>query len=164
MIPFLWSLCLLVPAIWVWAAGCLFWIATDRAFVIPQVVGTFVIHSVIAALPFAALALGATTTKDRTPPLRHRSFFLAASLAGLATTSALWAWVHYEGYVYWATKYKSGANIGLGLVMCASPLLVGVAMLLAGTAWRALRSGSAPTAAVSAAEHDAGRDQEERQH
>lgn len=52
-------------------------------------------------------------------------------LVGLVITVALWGWVLFEGVRYQWNPDGSGANIGLGLIMLASPLVITALCVLA---------------------------------
>jgi hypothetical protein len=51
--------------------------------------------------------------------------------AGFALTLAMWAWTAWDGYTYQVDPGASGgANIGLGLVMLASPAMILLVMIV----------------------------------
>ena len=73
---------------------------------------------VIVAIPFLVLAMGGV--RARLP-----------WLTGLALTIALWSYYLYDGVRYHWTGDTSGANIGLGLILLASPLVISFACIAA---------------------------------
>lgn len=159
-IVWLWSLCVAVPLSFDWALGSLLWVLTDRAFVIPRVVEGTAMQSLITATPYVAWATWATMTRADAATGNARAYFVAGSIAGLLATTALHAWTFVVVYDYWTQRRTTGVDLGLACTMCASPLLVGAAMLAGGTAFRALQRRRDR----SAGGDDAGGDQEQREH
>jgi len=76
------------------------------------------LQMVIVAIPFLVLAMGGV--RARLP-----------WLTGLALTAALWGYFLFEGVRYQWSGDTSGANIGLGVIMLASPLLISFACIAA---------------------------------
>ena len=70
----------------------------------------------IVSLPFLVLAMGGV--RARRP-----------WLVGLLLTGALWGYYLFEGIRYQLSGDRSGANIGLGLLLLASPLLISIACI-----------------------------------
>lgn len=139
MLRNLWLLCLLMPMVCVWGAGCLFFIAIDRSHVIPQVAGIWMCNSALVAAPFAFLAVRATSAaKQQVSPGISR-FYGSASVVGMIVTLLAWGVFYYDGYSYWTEHRTSGANIGMGCFMLVSPVLVAMAMLAGGAAYSAIR-------------------------
>jgi hypothetical protein len=125
----LWALCVLVPVICVWGAGCVFLVLTDRSHVIPQVASEWVANSAMAAAPFLALAYWGSC-RSLTPQAAHFGRSLAAIGAlGTVLTSLFWGAFYYEGYTYWAEHKTSGVPMGSACLMVLSPLIVGAAMV-----------------------------------
>jgi len=96
------------------AAGTavVFQLLTGRATGLGSEAGPLTAQALLAAAPFAALALAGARR-----PLPW--------LSALALTLLLWGWFLAAGISYQWHPDGSGANIGLGLVMLASPLPIG---------------------------------------
>jgi hypothetical protein len=127
---YLWLLCVLMPVACVGVAGCLFWIGTDRAFVIPQLTDVWMMHSAIVAAPFVFLAARASSAAKQLTASELRRSFVGASVVGVLVTLVVWGVYYHDGYTYWAERRTSGANIGLGCFMLLSPIVVVIAMLV----------------------------------
>ena len=76
------------------------------------------LHMVIVSIPFLMLAMGGVHAR-------------LPWLTGLALTAALWGYYLYEGVRYQWSGDTSGVNIGLGLIMLASPVLISFACIAA---------------------------------
>jgi hypothetical protein len=70
------------------------------------------------AFPFGLLALAGVRTR-------------LPWAVGLVLTFALWAWFIYEGVSYQWNPDGSGANIGLGMILLASPMIIATAVFAA---------------------------------
>ena len=95
-----------------------FSLATHRSLNLTDEWRIFLAQILIAAAPFGLLALAG---------IRNR----AAWLVGLALTAAFWGYYLFEGLRYQLSNDSSGANIGLGLVMLLSPVMISAACLIA---------------------------------
>ncbi len=122
-----------MPALCIWAAGSLFWTATDRAFVIPQVSGVWVVNSAMVAAPFFGLAWWATGRIRKSQGDQMVRPLLAAAALGVASTGLVWSAFYYEGYTYWAESKATGVNMGSACFMLLSPAIIGV--LMTGVLW-----------------------------
>ena len=69
------------------------------------------VTAVLVAIPYLGLALA-------------RARRLLPWIVGLALTLALWGYALYSGVSYQWNPDGSGANIGLGLMMLASPFII----------------------------------------
>jgi hypothetical protein len=129
-IAILWSLVLLVPLICVWLGDYVFWTVTNRPerFLEAPVVTT--LQSVMTALPFGLLALVASVRLCSGTNGSDSNAYLLAALVGVLLTVAFWGLFYYDVYVYWRDEETGGANIGLGILMLFSPLVVGGGMLV----------------------------------
>src|SRR3954470_20444218 len=74
------------------------------------------VNAIIVAIPYLALALSGAR---RALPW----------LVGLALTLSLWGYYLYEGVSYQWHPDGSGTDIGLGLIMLASPLFISAVVL-----------------------------------
>jgi hypothetical protein len=86
-----------------------FSLLTDRPM--SQEGGPIIFESALVSIPFIAIALTGTLRK-------------APWLVGLALTLALWGYILYEGVTYQWYPDGTGANIGLGLILLASPVFI----------------------------------------
>jgi len=89
-----------------------FQLLTGRAIDLGSEAGPLASQALLAAAPFAALALAGARR-----PLPW--------LSALAPTLLLWGWFLAAGLSYQWHPDGTGANIGLGLIMLASPLPIG---------------------------------------
>lgn len=78
------------------------------------------VQTLIAFLPFALLV-----ASKRVRDNRNRSALITAAATGFACSLLLWGYYFYDGITY---DGRTGANIGLGIVMLFSPLIVYAAM------------------------------------
>ncbi len=130
MIVCLWALVGLMPMACVFFGSWVFWRATDRPTLYMVDPGGTVFQAFLVAVPFAALALIAPS-RLQAEARGISTALLVAAASGCLVTTGLWALYYYSGYVYWKHHQVTGAAIGSGCVMCASPLLVGVVMYVA---------------------------------
>lgn len=126
----LWALCVLVPAICVWGAGCAFLVLTDRPHVIRQVASAWIANSAMTAAPFLALAYWGSCRALNPQPHHFGRSLAAAGALGAVFTFLIWGAFYYEGYTYWAEHRTSGVPMGSACWMVLSPAIVGVAMLV----------------------------------
>lgn len=104
----------------VWGGEALFAASTTRQFTMGTEVGPRWTRTVLAALPFGLFALY----------LLVRGAALSTSamrrgwLTGIALSLLFWSWYFIDPFFY----DGGGANIGLGLVMMASPLPIFLVM------------------------------------
>jgi hypothetical protein len=89
--------------------------------------GVIAFQSLLVSFPFIAVALTGTIKK-------------APWLVGLALTLSLWGYGLYRGVSYQWHPDGSGADIGLGLIMLASPLPITAICL--GIYWLQRRTSS----------------------
>jgi hypothetical protein len=73
--------------------------------------GIIAVQALLVSVPFVAVALTGTLRK-------------APWLVGLALTVGLWGYFLYEGVSYQWHPDGTGADIGLGLIMLASPVVI----------------------------------------
>jgi|GEM_PF-2531712 len=104
-----------------------FSLLTGRPLNLSDQAGVFLFQMLSVAAPFGLLALAGAR---RALPW----------LAGLALTLALWGYALVEGVRYQRHPDGTGADIGLGLIMLASPLVIAAAALAA-HAWQRRRGG-----------------------
>lgn len=109
--------------------GLLFSLLTGRPMHFASDVEPF--NALIVAFPF--LVLAAMRNSDLLP-----------WLTGLALQLALWGYALQNGVSYQRNPDGSGANIGLGLMIIASPIFITLACLAAAAVQRAWRAEAAP--------------------
>lgn len=122
-----WLLVVLVPIVCVGFGGWAFWAATNRAGQFLQEPMVAAWQAIWVAAPFLILALVAS--RRRSVNFGSQGVTLAWIL-GIALTIGFYWLFYYEGYTYWRDEGSGGANIGLGLLMLASPVLTGGGMFL----------------------------------
>jgi hypothetical protein len=123
----LWLLVVLVPVVYVGFGRWAFLAATNRTGQFFQEPAITVWQAIEAAAPFFVLAL--LVSRRRISSHGFHGITMAWIL-GTVLTAALYWLQYYEGYTYWRDEGTGGANIGLGLLMLASPLLTGAGMFL----------------------------------
>ena len=162
MIGWLWAIATLVGLAGI-AANVVFWHVTERSWVLGET-DAHVAQALVLAAPHLTLAFVASL--QRRPMLAAtRACFGGASVTGVLATAALLAWQFRAGYSHWQHPRPGEDGLGVGLVMCSSPLVVCIAMVAGGAAWRAVRSQRQVQPPDSGADdHDAGGDQEQREH
>ena len=123
----LWLLVVLVPVVCVGFGSWASLAATNRAGQFFQEPAITVWQAIGVAAPFFVLALFASIRR-----ISSHGFdgITMAWILGTVLTVALHWLLYYEGYTYWRDEGTGGANIGLGLLMLASPLLTGAGMFL----------------------------------
>ena len=84
---------------------------TGRSLDLADEWGVFLFQALIAGAPFGLLAL--TGIRNRAP-----------WLVGIAMTVAFWGYYFFEAVRYHLSGDTSGANIGLGLLMMVSPIII----------------------------------------
>ncbi|HUR21687.1 MAG TPA: hypothetical protein VMZ90_12805 [Vicinamibacterales bacterium] len=129
-VVWLWVLALVVPLLCVVGGDWLFANLTARPGRFMREPDVSMMQSIIVALPFVFLAGVAPLQLRRHPAAGPRALALAAAI-GFVVTAAIWGMYYYDGYLYWKNGRTSGANIGAGLLMLASPVIVGLLMTLA---------------------------------
>jgi len=107
--------CLLAPAIGiavVMAGTGAFSLMTAQSLRIGEEWPIYLVQMLLVAAPFGLLALAGAKGK-------------APWLAGLTMTVVFWSYYFYDGIRYQQSGDTSGANIGLGVLMLLSPILIG---------------------------------------
>ena len=100
----------------VWGCAWLVAAARSRPFPVEETM-PLLIQTFIAFLPFGLFLL--LSKYRRVRPEASRTGI--AAVAGLACSFVLWGYYLYEGLTY---DGRGGVNIGLGILMFASPLIV----------------------------------------
>ena len=77
----------------------------------------FLFQMLIAGSPFGLLALAGIWNR-------------APWIVGIAMTTAFWGYLFFDGLRYHFSGDTSGANIGLGLFMIVSPVIISAACLI----------------------------------
>lgn len=135
----LWLLVLIAPLLCVWLADWGFAIATERGDGWPgEERGVLLFQSAMVAAPFLGLAFAGSSRLSRKTVKYLRPRLGAATGLGSLTTVLLWLIYHWDGYRYWHDGSTGGANIGLGLLMLISPVIVATVMV-GGYLWGPLR-------------------------
>jgi hypothetical protein len=99
----------------VWGGAWLFVTMRGQAFPTTELLALSM-QTVLALLPFALLVAIKLPRDERT---RHA--FLVAAFSGFVCSMLLWGYYHYDAITY---DGKTGANIGLGIFMLFSPVIV----------------------------------------
>lgn len=126
----LWILSGIVPLACVVLGDWLLQRATECRSVFDVEPGTGVTLVLLAASPFLVLAVMAPVW-GRTEVEGGATALVHASVTGCVVTAGIWGLFDYEVFLYRERDLPTGANIGLGLVLLVSPLLVGGAMTAA---------------------------------
>lgn len=99
------------------------WLALGGAGWVGPEPGILLGNAALAAVPFVVLWLVARTASS------FQAGAARAAKIGLAVTTAAWVWAFIDGYHAQTTIDSGGANIGLGLVLLALPVVLSVGML-----------------------------------
>ena len=135
----LWLLVLIAPLLCIWLAGWGFAIATGQGNHWPgEEQGVLLFQSAMVAAPFLGLALAGSSRLSRKTVKYLRPRLGAAIGLGSLTTALFWLMYYWDGYRYWRDDLSGGANIGLGLLMLISPIVVAVVMV-GGYLWGPMR-------------------------
>ena len=134
-ISFLWSWAIGYPLVMIWGVDFVVSAALRRDMSLASEWLPKLFQSAIAALPFVALAIcGMTLLGSGELGMRDRRAFSGLRFAAVAvTTASVSLWVAY----YWNTiaayhqQSLGGANIGLGLLILFSPLLLSLLIPIA---------------------------------
>ena len=131
----LWLLVLIAPLLCIWLADWGFATATGRNNNWPgEEQGVLLLQSAMVAAPFLGLALAGSSRLSRKTVKCLRPRLGAAIGLGSLTTVLIWLMYHWDGYRYWRDGSSGGANIGLGLLMLISPIII-TAVMVAGYLW-----------------------------
>ena len=123
----LWILVLLVPTICVLAAGSVVSLLRHRTPLLFVEPNTFLAQCVIAGSPFFVLAFISSVWALWKSTTEHWRRTRIAAYWGIVATMLLWGITYVDLFI----PRGAGPNIGLGLLMLASPLIVGIVMSLA---------------------------------
>ncbi len=97
--------------------------------------GTALVQACLTSAAFLFLTLFAVTKRAlRRLNRRELHALRVALLVGTVITVLIWVAFYWDGYLYWHSRATGGANIGLGVLMLALPLLAGIPMAI-GYAW-----------------------------
>jgi len=110
------ALAIAISVLIVGGAVLAFSLLTGRQLDLEEESGVLLFQVLLVAAPFLLLALAG---------VRRR----APWLTGLALTLAFWSYYVFEGVSYQRHPDGSGANIGLGLLMMASPVFITAAIV-----------------------------------
>ena len=135
----LWLLVLIAPLLCIWLPGWGFNLATGLSDNWPgEETDVLLLQSAMVAAPFLGLALTGSSRLSRKTVKYLRPRLGAAIGLGSFTTVLFWLMHHWDGYRYWRDASIGGANIGLGLLMLISPIIV-AAVMVGGYLWGPLR-------------------------
>lgn len=134
-IGFLWRWAIGYPLVMVWGVDFIVSAALRRDMALASEWLPKVFQSVIAALPFVAIAVcgmmllgsGRLSTSDR----RAFSGLRFASATVTAASVALWVAYYWDAIAAYNQRSLGGANIGLGLLVLFSPLLLSLLIPIA---------------------------------
>jgi hypothetical protein len=124
---FLWLLVVLVPLVCAVFGSWAFWAATNREGQSFDEPGVTAWQAIWTAAPFFVLAVFASRKRNASQGSEGITW---AWIFGILLTFAFWSFALYDGYAFWRVEGTGGANIGLGMLMLVSPLLIGAGMAL----------------------------------
>ena len=117
----IWTWTAIYPLTVVWFFGFLVGRMLGRGLGLPEQLLPLLFQSAIAALPFALLALCVQFSTGEPETLRGFKFSLVAMMAA---SVAIWGSYYADGISAYTGDGTGGANIGLGLLLLFSPLLL----------------------------------------
>ena len=119
----LWALAAMYPIAVVWLADFVVSAVLGRDMALGSEWLVKVFQMAIAALPFVALAICGEVLISRTDRRAMSGLRFAAICVG-AASCAIWAAFYWDLILVWQSDGLSGANIGLGLLIVFSPVLL----------------------------------------
>lgn len=126
---------IVVPWCCVYLGDFVFWHLTERPQRVLEDPGNALVQACLTGAAFLFFTLFAIAKQA----LRHLSrrearALRVALLVGTLISVLVWLVYYWEGYIYWRDRSIGGADIGLGVLMLALPLLAGIPMGI-GYAW-----------------------------
>ncbi|MEM9773519.1 MAG: hypothetical protein AAF902_02985 [Chloroflexota bacterium] len=118
-----WSLTVIIPLLVVWGGGVLFSLITDSPFNFMEELGTRLLQTALVMIPFIVLAfVYSNLVKNK----EYDTQFGAGLSLSLVTIGTLlfWGYFWFDGISYQLNNQTGGANIGLGMLMLVSPLII----------------------------------------
>lgn len=103
----------------VWGGDLAFSLMFERPFNFAAEMSPRLMRTVIAYLPFGFFGIFAAEKISSNE--RYKSVKVAY-IVGIALAALMWGYAFYDGYDYIANNRTGGANIGLGMVIMASPM------------------------------------------
>jgi hypothetical protein len=134
MSTFLWALCGVVPGICVWGGGLVTLYALERMDKLPNVVDLWIVSSALVALPFVTVAM-LWSRLSSMEVVSERGRFVRAAWSGVGINACVWTWMYCSVYEQLVAGASGGADIILGIIVLANPVVVGATM------WVVLRWG-----------------------
>lgn len=119
----LWAIALMYPVAVVWLADFVVSALLGRNMALGSEWLVKLFQMAIAALPFVALAICGEVLIGRGDRRATSGLRFAAICVGVASL-LLWGAFYWDVVVAWQSEGLSGANIGLGLLIVFSPILL----------------------------------------
>lgn len=105
----------------VWGGDLVFSLIFERPFYFAEEMSPRLMRTVIAYLPFGFFGIFAG--EKLISNQRYKSV-KTAYVVGIALAALMWGYAFYDSYDYIANSRTGGANIGLGMVIMASPMFL----------------------------------------
>jgi len=134
-VGFLWSWAVVYPLVMIWGVDFIVSAALRRNMALASEWLPKLFQSAIAALPFVALAVCsmALLSNSNLAGGDRRTFsgLRFASITVTAASAALWIAYYWDNIAAYNERTLGGANIGLGLLILFSPLLLSLLIPIA---------------------------------
>ncbi len=115
----IWACAIIIPLLTIWIGAALFSVITGSPFHFVEELGPRLIQTLLVALPFIVLSvIGSKQSKSA-----QNGVNLALTLV-IIGTFLFWGYYWFDGISYQLNNRTGGANIGIGLLMLISPLVI----------------------------------------
>ncbi len=123
MVDFLWGWALIYPLVMVWGVDLLVSAALRREMALGSEWLPKLFQSAIASIPFIVLALCARALLSR-GDRRALDGIKFAAISVITTSLLIWSAYYWDGIIAYTQQTSGGANIGLGLLLLFSPIIL----------------------------------------
>jgi len=122
-VDLLWGWALLYPLVMVWGVDLLVSAALRRDMALESEWLPKLFQSAIASIPFIVLALCARALLSR-GDRRAMDGLRFAAISVIAASILVWSAYYWDGIIAYTQQTSGGANIGLGLLLLFSPVIL----------------------------------------
>lgn len=108
----------------IWMGDYIVSILTNRSYDFIEQFSPRMIQTVLIYVPFGALLICRKIITKTNYPKNIFNGLMSAYVGGGIASILLWGYYFYDGYTYIVYEKSGGANIGLGIILIASPILI----------------------------------------
>ena len=116
------SMPVVFPLVAVWLGDYIISASLNKPFQFHEELGPRIGQTIIASFPFLVVALIATFVFKENPAPKKISGVIGAAISVFSIELLLWGTLYYSAFTY----SGGGANIGLGILILFSPIIVSV--------------------------------------